>query len=139
MATKGSGRKRMTQSEVVDHFANTTGMKREDVKQFFDELSRLATREVETNGEFVLPGFGKLVKAERKARQGRNPATGETIQIPAKTALKFRISKTLKEATLPGGSTTGNYSATGEGPAAFPDPPAPAAELAGDSTKGNRP
>jgi DNA-binding protein HU-beta len=103
MASKGSrGKKRMTQSEVVKHFSETTGMKRAEVKQFFEELYTLAAREVKTSGEFVLPGFGKLTKAERKARQGRNPATGETIQIPAKTALKFRVSKGLTAAALPG-------------------------------------
>jgi len=51
-------------------------------------MSNLAASEVKSNGEFMLPGFGKLVKSERKAREGRNPATGETIQIPAKTTLK---------------------------------------------------
>ena len=81
----------MTQSEVFNHFADKTGMKRAQVKEFFDELYNLASREVKSNGEFVLPGFGKLVKSERKAREGRNPATGETIQIPAKTTLKFRL------------------------------------------------
>ena len=128
--------KRMTQSDVVNHFAAKTGMKRADIKKAFDELSRLATREVEKSGEFVLPGFGKLVKAETKARQGRNPATGETIQIPARTKLKFRINKTLKDATLPAPPAPAWVEP--------PDPPdgggfAPAAELAGDSTKGNRP
>lgn len=109
MATKGSrAKKRMTQSEVVQHFAEKTGMKRADVKQLFDELQTLATREVKTTGEFVLPGFGKLTMAERKARQGRNPSTGETIQIPARTALKFRISNTLKAAALPGRPTKPN-------------------------------
>jgi hypothetical protein len=49
----------------------------------------------------VLPGFGKLVKSERKAREGRNPATGETIQIPAKTTLKFRVGKGMKDSVLP--------------------------------------
>jgi DNA-binding protein HU-beta len=49
----------------------------------------------------VLPGFGKLVKSERKAREGRNPATGETIQIPAKTTLKFRVGKAMKDTVLP--------------------------------------
>ena len=79
MATKAAtGRKRMTQSEVFNHFADKTGMKRGQVKEFFDELYNLASTEVKSNGEFVLPGFGKLVKSERKAREGRNPATGET-------------------------------------------------------------
>src|SRR5258705_12347713 len=102
MATKAAtGRKRMTQSEVLNHFAEKSGMKRAQVKEFFDELYSLASSEVKTNGEFVLPGFGKLVKSERKAREGRNPATGETIQIPAKTTLKFRVGKSMKDSVLP--------------------------------------
>lgn len=91
----------MTQSEVFNHFAEKTGMKRGQVKELFDELYNLASSEVKTNGEFVLPGFGKLVKSERKAREGRNPATGETIQIPAKTTLKFRVGKGMKDSVLP--------------------------------------
>jgi DNA-binding protein HU-beta len=102
MATKAAtGKKRMTQSEVVNYFAEKTGMKRAQVKEFFEDIANLATREVKTNGEFVLPGFGKLVKSERKAREGRNPATGETIQIPAKTTLKFRVGKGMKDTVLP--------------------------------------
>ena len=102
MATKAAtGKKRMTQSEVLNHFAEKTGMKRGQVKEFFDELYNLASSEVKSNGEFVLPGFGKLVKSERKAREGRNPATGETIQIPAKTTLKFRVGKGMKDSVLP--------------------------------------
>lgn len=93
-------RKRMTQSEVINHFAEKFDLKRTQVKEFFDELADLAAREVKENGEFVLPGFGKLVRSERKAREGRNPATGETIQIPAKTALKFRIGKSMKTDVL---------------------------------------
>src|SRR5215813_10406561 len=100
MATK-AGKKRMTQSEVINHFAESSGLKRAQVKEFFEELSTLAAREVKSNGEFVLPGFGKLVKSERKAREGRNPATGETIQIPAKTTLKFRVGKGMKHTVLP--------------------------------------
>lgn len=102
MATKAApGKKRMTQSEVVNYFSESTGMKRAQVKEFFEELCSLAAREVKSNGEFVLPGFGKLVKSERKAREGRNPATGETIQIPAKTTLKFRVGKGMKDTVLP--------------------------------------
>jgi DNA-binding protein HU-beta len=100
MAT-ATGKKRMTQSDVINHFADKTGMKRAQIKEFFEELSNLATREVRSSGEFVLPGFGKLVKSERKAREGRNPATGETIQIPAKTTLKFRVGKAMKDTVLP--------------------------------------
>jgi len=100
MATK-AGKKRMSQSEVVNHFAEKTGLKRAQVKELFEELGRLAASEVKENGEFVLPGFGKLVLSERKAREGRNPQTGETIQIPAKTALKFRLSKSMKDSVVP--------------------------------------
>lgn len=96
-----AGKKRMTQSEVINHFAERTGMKRAQVKEFFDEMANLATQEVKNNGEFVVPGFGKLVLSERKAREGRNPATGETIQIPAKTTLKFRVGKSMKDSVVP--------------------------------------
>jgi DNA-binding protein HU-beta len=99
--TAASGKRRMTQSEVINHFAEKTGMKRAQVKEFFEELSNLASSEVKSNGEFVLPGFGKLVRSERKAREGRNPATGATIQIPAKTTLKFRVGKSMKDTVLP--------------------------------------
>lgn len=91
----------MTQSEVFNHFAEKTGLKRTQVKEFFDELAELASSEVKQNGEFVLPGFGKLVLSERKAREGRNPQTGETIQIPAKTTLKFRLGKGIKDTVVP--------------------------------------
>jgi DNA-binding protein HU-beta len=96
-----SGAKRMSQSEVLNHFAQKFEIKRSQAKEFFEELATLAGREVKTNGEFVLPGFGKMVMAERKAREGRNPATGETIKIPAKTTLKFRIGKGMKDSVLP--------------------------------------
>ena len=99
MAT--TGKKRMSQSEVVNHFAEKFDMKRAQVKEIFEELASLASREVKQNGEFVLPGFGKMVLSERKAREGRNPQTGETIQIPAKTALKFRLSKGMKDTVVP--------------------------------------
>ncbi|MCA1818073.1 MAG: HU family DNA-binding protein [Acidobacteria bacterium] len=100
MATK-AGKKRMSQSEVYNHFAEKTGMKRAQVKEFFEELANLASSEVKNNGEFVLPGFGKMVLSERKAREGRNPQTGETIQIPAKTTLKFRLGKSMKDTVVP--------------------------------------
>lgn len=102
MATKAAPtKKRMTQSEVVNHFATKFDMKRAQVKEFIDEMAELAVREIKSSGEFTLPGFGKLVKSERKAREGRNPSTGETIQIPAKTTLKFRVGKAMKDTVLP--------------------------------------
>lgn len=102
MATNAAGtKKRMTQSEVINHFAEKFGIKRAQAKEYFDELASLAGNEVTNNGEFVLPGFGKLVLSQRKAREGRNPATGATIQIPAKTTLKFRLGKAMKDSVVP--------------------------------------
>jgi DNA-binding protein HU-beta len=89
---------RMTQTEIVASLADKAGLKKTDVKSLFDALSALATNEVKTNGEFTLPGFGKLVKATRAARDGRNPATGAVIKIPAKTTVKFRVGKAMKDA-----------------------------------------
>ncbi|MBK9164759.1 MAG: HU family DNA-binding protein [Acidobacteria bacterium] len=89
---------RMTQTEIINNLAESSGLKKTDVKGFFDTLAALAASEVKTNGEFTVPGFGKLVKATRKAREGRNPATGETIKIPAKTTVKFRLGKAMKDA-----------------------------------------
>src|SRR5215210_4019495 len=92
-----NGHKRMSQSEVVNHIAGRFELKRAEAKEYFNELAVLAGKEIKRNGEFVLPGCGKLVLAKRKAREGRNPATGETIKIPAKTTLKFRVGKAMKD------------------------------------------
>lgn len=92
--------KRMSQSDVISHFAEKFGLKRSQVKEFFEELATLAGSQATSNGQFALPGFGRLVLAERQEREGRNPATGETITIPAKTSLKFRLSKTMKDAVV---------------------------------------
>jgi DNA-binding protein HU-beta len=88
---------RMTQTEVISSLADSCGCKKSQVKAMFDALASLATREVRNNGEFTLPGFGKLKKTNRKARQGRNPATGAVINIPAKTTVKFSIGKSMKD------------------------------------------
>jgi DNA-binding protein HU-beta len=58
---------------------------------FLDTLSALAYKTINKTGEFVLPGFGKLVKQKRKARTGFNPKTQQKVRIPAKTMLKFRV------------------------------------------------
>ncbi len=89
---------RLTQTEIVNTLADSSGLKKTEVKAMFDAIAALATSEVKKNGEFTLPGFGKLVKATRKAREGRNPATGATIKIPAKTTVKFRLGKAMKDA-----------------------------------------
>jgi DNA-binding protein HU-beta len=89
---------RMTQTEIISSLADSSGLKKTEVKAMFDSLATLATNEVKKNGEFTLPGFGKLKKTHRKARDGRNPATGAVIKIPAKTTVKFSIGKAMKDA-----------------------------------------
>jgi DNA-binding protein HU-beta len=64
-------------------------------------LAQTAVKEVKKSGAFVLPGLGKLVRVDRKARIGRNPATGETINIPAKKVVKFRVAKAVKDSIVP--------------------------------------
>ncbi len=89
---------KMTKSQILAALAEKLEISKKDVGAFLDTLTEMAYSEVKKNGEFVLPGFGKLVKAKRKARMGRNPATGEEIKIPAKTVVKFRLSKAAKDA-----------------------------------------
>jgi DNA-binding protein HU-beta len=90
----------MTKSQFMEALASKTDMSKKDVVHLMDELASMAYSEVKKAGEFVLPGFGKLVKVKRAARMGRNPATGEQISIPAKTVVKFRLSKAAKDAVL---------------------------------------
>ncbi len=93
--------RRMGKSELFSHFAERFSVKRGQAREFFDELQSLAEKELKRSNEFVLPGMVKLVVQKRKARMGRNPATGETIKIPAKTVVKARIAKQLKDSVLP--------------------------------------
>jgi len=90
----------MTKSQMITALAEGTEMSKKEVSSFMDSLSSLVYKEVKKNGECIIPGFGKLVKVKRKARDGRNPATGETIKIPAKTVVKFRLAKAVKDAVL---------------------------------------
>jgi DNA-binding protein HU-beta len=90
----------MTKAQIVAAMSQATGLSKKDVNGFFETLSEMTYKEVKKNGECLVPGFGKLVKAKRKAREGRNPATGETINIPAKTVVKFRLAKAVKDAVL---------------------------------------
>ncbi len=93
--------KRMTQTAIIRELAETTGVNNRVTKQMLEALADLAVRETKKNGVFVMPGIGRLVRAERKARTGRNPATGETIKIPAKKVVKFRVAKAVKDAIVP--------------------------------------
>ncbi len=88
--------KGMTKAQIADHLAQKTELSKKLVLQVLDELATLAYGEAK-NG-FTVPGLGKLVVVDRAARMGRNPSTGEPIQIPAKRALKFRLSKEAKDA-----------------------------------------
>lgn len=93
--------RRMGKSELFAHFADRFEMKRMQAREIFEELAALSERELKKAGEFVLPDMVKLVVQKRKARMGRNPATGEAIKIPAKTVVKARVVKKLKDAVLP--------------------------------------
>ena len=93
-----AGTKPLTKSEIIVKLAEQNDMPKKDVSSFLDSLAQLAYREAKKG--FTIPGLGKLVVVKRKARMGRNPATGETISIPAKTVLKFRIAKAAKDAAL---------------------------------------
>ena len=90
--------RRMGKSELFSHFAERFEVKRTQAREFFDELAQLAEKELKKSGEFVLPGMVKLVVQKRKARMGRNPATGEQIKIKASKKSAFRAAKELKEA-----------------------------------------
>ena len=90
----------MTKSQLLTTLAEKLDMSKKDVSEFLDSLVELAYKEVKKNGEFTIPGIGKLVKQKRKARMGRNPATGETIKIAAKTVVKFRVAKAAKDSVL---------------------------------------
>jgi len=91
--------KPMTKGQILDHLSKKTGTTKKLSGEFLDELVSLAYKEAKKS--FVLPGLGKLLVVNRKKRVGRNPATGESMVIPAKKALKFRIAKAAKDAVLP--------------------------------------
>ena len=88
----------MTKSQILDHMAKKSGLSKKAAGEFITELVKLSYKEAKKS--FVIPGLGKLVLVDRKARQGRNPKTGETINIPAKKVVKFRVAKAAKDAIL---------------------------------------
>ena len=90
----------MTKTQLVRHMAEKHEMSNKQVAAFLDDLAEIAVKETKKNGVFVVPGLGRLVKSNRKARMGRNPQTGEAIKIPAKTVVKFRVAKAAKDAIL---------------------------------------
>ena len=88
----------MTKGQILTHMAKKSGLTKKATGEFMQEIVMLAYKEAKKG--FVLPGLGKLVLVDRKARIGRNPKTGEAIQIPAKKVVKFRIAKAAKDAIL---------------------------------------
>ena len=93
--------KPMTKSQLVTELSEKLDISKKDVNGFLDTLTTLAYRETKKKGSFTLPGMGKLVLVKRKARMGRNPATGEAIKIKAKTVVKFRVAKACKDSIIP--------------------------------------
>ena len=94
-------KKPMTKAQIVSHFAGKFELSKKAASSIIDEVASLAVSETKKTGSFTLPGIGKLVISKRKARMGRNPATGEAISIPAKTVVKMRVAKAAKEAIVP--------------------------------------
>jgi DNA-binding protein HU-beta len=92
--------RKISKAELVEHFAERFDLTRSQAREFFDELTAVATRELKRSGEFTLPGMLKLVVRKRQARIGRNPATGEAIKVPAKTVVKARLVSSLKRERL---------------------------------------
>jgi DNA-binding protein HU-beta len=91
----------MTKTALVRSMAEKLQVNNKQAAAFLEHLAETAVKETKKNGVFVIPGLGRLVKAERKARMGRNPQTGEPIKIKAKTVVKFRVAKAAKDAIAP--------------------------------------
>ncbi|MEI7767558.1 MAG: HU family DNA-binding protein [Phycisphaerae bacterium] len=87
-------------AKLVEAVGKATGgeVTKKQAIAFLDELTKIAYKEAKN--KFTLPGLGKLVLVNRKARMGRNPATGEAIKIPAKKVVKFRVAKAAKDSIL---------------------------------------
>jgi DNA-binding protein HU-beta len=104
MATKAAAAatsRPMTQAQIISALADQCDVNKTVVKALLEAMESLAVKETKRSGKFVVPGFGRIVKSDRKARLGRNPATGETIKIPAKKVVKFRMAKSISEQIVP--------------------------------------
>ena len=91
----------MTKTQLVRHIAEKHELSNKQVAELMESFADIAIKETKKNGVFVVPGLGRLVKSARKARMGRNPQTGEAIKIAAKTVVKFRVAKAVKDAITP--------------------------------------
>ncbi len=92
--------KAMTKKEIIDHLSTKLDVQKKVAEQFLAEFTDLVYKQTKKINEFTLPGLGKFVTGKTKARTGRNPSTGETIKIPAKKVLKFRVAKAAKDTVL---------------------------------------
>jgi len=101
VSAKSATAKKMTKAEWVKFAAEKLELTNKQSAAFTELLAATAIQETKKNGEFTIPGIGKLVKAQRAARLGRNPATGESIKIKAKTTVKFRVAKAAKDVIAP--------------------------------------
>jgi DNA-binding protein HU-beta len=91
----------MTKTQLVRHIAEKHELSNKQAAAILEHLADTAIKETKKAGVFVIPGLGRLVKSNRKARMGRNPQTGEAIKIPAKTVVKFRVAKAAKDSIAP--------------------------------------
>jgi DNA-binding protein HU-beta len=96
-----AGKKPLTKAQIVSFFAKKFDLSKKVASSIIDEVAELAKAETKRAGSFPFPGIGKSVLVKRKARVGRNPATGEPINIPAKTVVKIRVAKAFKDAIVP--------------------------------------
>jgi DNA-binding protein HU-beta len=92
--------KRLTKSQFMTALSEKWGVSKKEAEEYYMQLVDLIYGEIGRAGEIMLPGMGKMAKKHRKARMGRNPATGESIHIAAKTVLKFSVNKAAKDALL---------------------------------------
>lgn len=88
----------MTKNELIASIAESTGNTKADVNAILTSLAEVAAATLKAGGDITLGGIGKLAAAKRDARQARNPSTGATIDVPAKTVVKFKVAKDLAEA-----------------------------------------
>ena len=88
----------MTKAAIIDQLSKKSALTKKQMSEILDSLATLAQKEAK-NG-FIVPGLGKLVLVQRKARMGRNPQTGAPIRIPAKRVVRFRVAKVLKDSVL---------------------------------------
>ena len=101
--------KGITKTQLVRLLAEKLELTNKQTAAFLETLAETAVKETKKTGEFTIPGIGKLVKAERKARIGRNPQTGEAIKIKAKTVVKFRVAKVAKDTIAPPKKKFGSF------------------------------